>query len=91
MLDPTKKRYPMSEGKGKIPNKMIGGAKLHLESNPIHTREAWRAQTKPCNQQDPGTPKETEPDLPLNVCVSPVEAWASSVLPWGQGLWLQQT
>ena len=39
----------------------------------------------------PGTPKETEPDLPLSACVSPAEAWVSSGLLWGQGLWLQQT
>ena len=33
---------------------MVGGAKLHLESNPIPTRDAWRAQTKLHVQQDPG-------------------------------------
>ena len=39
------------------PNKMVGGAKLHLESNPIPTGEVWRAQTKPCVLQDPGAPQ----------------------------------
>ena len=34
---------------------------------------------------------ETEPDLPLNVWVSPVEVWVSSGLPQGQGLWVQET
>ena len=39
---------------------MVGGAKLHLESNPIPTRDTWRAQTKLCA---PGDVTETEPDL----------------------------
>ena len=50
---------------------MVGGAQLHLKSNFISTRDAWRAQTKPHSHQDPGkgavTPTETEPDLPLSV------------------------
>ena len=38
---------------------MIGGAKSHLESNTIPTRDALRAQIKPlCT---PGDPTETEP------------------------------
>ena len=28
---------------------------------------------------------------PAFECLSPAEAWVSSGLPWGQGLWLQQT
>ena len=36
---------------------MVGGVKLPLESNPIPTRDAWRAQTKPCAHQDPETPQ----------------------------------
>ena len=31
---------------------------MHLESNPIPTGEAWRAQTKPCIHQDSGTPRD---------------------------------
>ena len=49
---------------------MVGGAKSCLESNPIPTRDAQRAEAKPCVYQDPGTPQETEPDLPLSVNVS---------------------
>ena len=30
-------------------------------------------------------PQETEPDLPVNVQESPVEAWVHSGLLWGQG------
>jgi len=69
---------------------MVGKAELHLESNPISARHTQRAQTKLCAHQDPGTPQR-QPDLPLIVGVSPVEAWVNSSLPWGQGLWLQQT
>ena len=46
MLDPTKKRYPTSKGKGnKHPSKMVGGVKLCLESSPIPARDTRRAQT----------------------------------------------
>ena len=43
---------------------MVGGAKLHLESNLIPTRDAWKAQIKPCAHEYPGTPQENEPNLP---------------------------
>ena len=46
MLDPTKKRAHV-HGQRRSPNKMVGGAKSHLESNPIPTRDTQRAQTKP--------------------------------------------
>ena len=36
-------------------------------------------------QQDPGSPQETEPALPLSVWVSPAEAQVSSGPPWGRG------
>ena len=36
---------------------MVGGAKPCLESNAIPTRDAQRAQTKPCVHQDPETPQ----------------------------------
>ena len=57
MLDSTKKRYPTSKGKGDAPNKMVGGAKSHLESNPMPARDTWRAQIKPCVHQDPEAPQ----------------------------------
>ena len=47
--------------------KMVGGAKLHLKSNPITTRDTWRAETKPHVHQDPGTSLENKSGLPLNV------------------------
>ena len=45
MLDPTKKDTHIQEKRGR-PNKMVGGGKSHLESNPIPARDAQRAQTK---------------------------------------------
>ena len=45
---------------------MVGTVKSHLETNSIPTRDTHRAQTKPCGHQDPGTPQETEPDLPIS-------------------------
>ena len=60
------KKDPTSKGKGAASTR-VGGEKSHLESKPIPSRDAWRAQTKPCACQDPGTPQETEPDLPLSV------------------------
>ena len=68
-----------------------GGYKITFKSNTMPTRDARRAQIKPCVHQDPGIPQETEPDLPLSVWVSPAEAQVSSGLPQGQGLRLQQT
>ena len=36
---------------------MVRGVKSHVESNPICTRDAQRAQTKPCVHQDPEAPQ----------------------------------
>ena len=83
------KKIPHFLGQRESPQKMVGGTKSHLESNPIPSRDAQKAQTKPCAHQDPGTPQETEPELFLSVWMSP--AWVSCSLLWGQGLWLQQT
>ena len=48
--------------------------------------DSWRAQTKPCAQQDPETAQKLSQNC---VWVSPEEVWVSSGLP--QGLWVQQT
>ena len=77
MLDPTKKKISHVGGQRRSPNKMVGGAKLRLESNLIPTTEIVRGLK--------------QPDVPLSIGVSPAEAWISSGLLRGQGLWLQQT
>ena len=46
-------KIPHVKGQRRSPNKKEGGAKSYLESNPITTRDAQRAQTKPCAHQDP--------------------------------------
>ena len=46
------KKIPHIQGQ-RSPNKMVGGPKSCLESNPVPTRDARRAQTKPCVHQDP--------------------------------------
>ena len=82
-MDPTKKRHPMSKGKGEAPSKMVGGAKSHLESNPIPARDAWRAQTSPSKvligcAPGPRDPTETEPELGLSVsCRGAGQQWTS--------------
>ena len=42
------KKIPHVQGQRRSPSKIVGRAKIHLESNPIPTRDAQRAQTKPC-------------------------------------------
>ena len=41
------KKIPHILGQRRSPSKIVGGAKSHLKSNPIATRDAQRAQTKP--------------------------------------------
>ena len=90
-MDPTKKKDTHIQGQRRSPNKTVGGVKWHLELNPTPTKEASRAQTKPCVHQNPGTPQEAEPDLPLSVCLLWRHGWAACPLLWGQVLWLKQT
>ena len=73
---------PTSKGKGEAPSfsKMVGGAKLHLESNP---RDAQSAQTL-CT---PGSRDPTEIETELCLSVS-CRGTVHSVLPQGQGLWV---
>ena len=78
---------PHIQRQRRSPNKTVGRVKSHLESNPIPDRDAQRAQTKPCMHQDPETPQRLSQTCFL---VSPEEAWGSSGLLQGQGLWLQQ-
>ena len=40
------KEIPHIQGQRRSSCKMVGGSKLHLESNPIHTRDVQRVQTK---------------------------------------------
>ena len=54
---PPKKDIPHPRAKEK-PRNMVGGVKSCLKSNPIPTRDARRAQTRPCaHQETPQTDK----------------------------------
>lgn len=62
------KKIPHVQGQRRSHSKAVGGAKSHLTSNPIPTRDPRRAHTKPFVLfAAPGGPSETEPDLPLSV------------------------
>ena len=51
------KKIPHIQGQRRSPSKTVGGAKSHLESNPISARDTQKAQTKTCSHQDPETPQ----------------------------------
>ena len=53
MLNLTKKHIPCSRAKRKSQQDGRKG-RIHLESNLIPPRDAWRVQTKHCVHQDPG-------------------------------------
>ena len=88
---PHLEKIPHIQEQRRSPSEMVGGVISHSESNPIPSKVAQGAQTKPCVHQDPETPQETKPDLPLRVWVPPAEAWISRGLAWRQSLWLLQT
>ena len=71
----TQKKIPHIQRQKRSPNKMVGGAKLHLESNPIPTGEVWRAQTKPCVHQVLGAPQRLS-----QTCL-----WVYECLLWRHG------
>ena len=60
MLDPTKK-IPLIQGQRRSPSKTVGGAKSHLESNPITTRHS-EGSNKSCVHQDPETSQRLSQD-----------------------------
>ena len=64
-VGPRLEKIPHIQGQRRSPSEMVGGVISHLELNPLPSRVAQSAQTKPCVHQDPGTPQETKPDLPL--------------------------
>ena len=68
---------PAIQRQRRSPNKMVGRAKSHLETNSILARDTQRAQTKPPGHQDPGTPQETEPDLPIS-CGGTSQQWPAT-------------
>ena len=84
---PPKKGTPHPRAKEK-PQQDDRRGKIAFRIKPLTHQRCLGGPNKPCA---PGDLTETEPDLPLNVWVSPAAVWFSSGLPWGQGLWVQQT
>ena len=76
MLDVTKKITHV-QGQRRSPRKMVGGAKLHLESNLIPARDSQRAQTKPCAHQE--TPQRLS-QTGLWVFECPLQRYESAVI-----------
>ena len=81
------KQIPCIQGQRRSHSKMVGGAKSHLESNPLPTRDAQRVQTNlVCTRtQKKGavSPHQADPDWPMCVQESLVEAWVSGGLLQG--------
>ena len=72
------KKIPHVQGQRRSPSKTVGGVKSHLESNPIPSRNAQRAQTNLC-VPGPRDPTETEPELCLSVsCESTGQQWPAT-------------
>ena len=68
MLDPTKKDIACPRAEEK-PQQDSRRGEIMFWIKPHTHQRARRAQTKHYSHQDPGTPQETEPDLPLSVCL----------------------
>ena len=65
---------PHTQGQRRSPRKKVGGAKSHLESNPIPTRDTQTNKT--CS---PGDPTETETELCLSVsCIGMDQQWTAT-------------
>ena len=80
----------MSKGKREAPQDNRRGT-IMFRIKP-HTRQlCLESSNKTLCAPGPRDSTETEPDQPLNVSVSPAEAWFNSGLSRGQGLWVLQT
>ena len=90
MLNTNQKKKKYVQGKGEAPQDDRRGT-IMFRIKP-HTRQIHlEGSNKTLCAPGPKDPTETEPDLPLSVSVSPVEAWFNSGLSQGQGLWALQT
>ena len=87
MLDPTKKRYPMSKAKEK-PQQDGRRDKIMFRIKHLTYQRQSEGSNKPCVHQDPETPQKLGQNC---VWVSPAKVRVSSGLPQGQRLWVQKT
>ena len=95
ILDAAKKKIPQVQGLMRSCNKIVLVSQSLLKSNLIPARDSRRVQTNPWVQQDQEkgvvTSTKTEPDLPVNIWMSPEEARVSSGLLQGEGLWQRKS
>ena len=75
-------RLPHIHGQRRSPSKTVAEVKSHLESNPIPTRDAQRAQTKSCAHQE--TPQRLSQTC-LWMFVPPTEVWSAVDCHRGRG------
>ena len=75
MLDPTKKRYLTSKGKGEIQQNSRRG-KIAFRNKPCIHQKCSEGSNKTLHIPGPRDPRETEPDLPLSVsCRGTCQQW----------------
>ena len=92
MLDPTKKRFPMSKEK---PQQDVRRGEIVFRIKPHTCQRCSEGSNKNlvCTRtQEKGavTPQEIDSDLPVSVQKSPVEAWVSGGRLQCWGHWVQQ-
>ena len=69
---------PLIQEQRTSPSYIVGGTKLHLESNPTPTRNTQRAQTNLC-ARGPRDPTETETELCLSAfCGGTGQQWTAA-------------
>ena len=76
---PRAKEKPQQDGRS---------GKITFRIKPYTCQRCSEGSNKTLCAPGPRVPRKTEPDLPLSVWVSPMEARVSSGLPQQQGLWV---
>ena len=75
---PPKKKIPYVQGQRRGPSRTVGGAKSHLESNLLPTRDAHRDRTNLCSL-GPRDFTETQPELCLSAsCEGMGQQWPAA-------------
>ena len=84
---PPKKGTPPPRAKDK-PQQDGRRGEIAFRIKPLTSQRRSERSEKPCEQQDPETPTDTETELCLTVsCKGTGQRWPAT----GQGLWVQQT
>ena len=86
-LQCLKRHIPHIQGQRRSLSKMVGGAKSHLEPNPLSIRDTQEVQTNLVHTRT----QRCHRDWDRTVWLPHEEVWVTSGLPQRQGLWVQQT